>query len=185
MRSAIRSLPPVAWGVVLAVGLLVGAVLLPGDVAAPERPQRAELADRTLPIAVLRAWDRDRAAAWRAGDVDGLRRLYATGSVAGRVDRAMLRAYLRRGLTVDGLRMQVAAVDVLEAAEKRLVLRVTDRVSGATAVGDGVRRPLPRDGWSTRRLVLVRAGQRWQVARVAGQRRPAASTASTSASANR
>lgn len=119
-------------------------------------------------LEALRAWDGRRAAAWARGDVAALRRLYAAGSPAGRADAAMLRRWTERGLSVEGMSMQVLAVEVSEAAPRRLRLRVTDRLAGAVAVGDGVRRELPRDRPTTRELVLIRAGPdaEWRVARV-------------------
>src|SRR5690349_3115068 len=44
-------------------------------------------------LTVLRDWDRGRAAAWRTGDADALRRLYTAGSEAGARDVAMLRRW--------------------------------------------------------------------------------------------
>lgn len=123
--------------------------------------------DHTAPLAVLAAWDEARVDAWRRGDRAALAALYTRGSGAGRVDARLLAAYDARGLRVRGLRVQRAAVDVLRVAPERLVLRVTDRVVGGwvrTAAGGRV--ALPRDGWSTRRLVLVRSEGRWRVARV-------------------
>lgn len=177
-------MPPLAWGSVLATLLVVGAVLVPGP--DPDPRQARVAADRTAPLAVLRAWDRDRAAAWRQGDLHALRDLYVPGSPAGRADRAMLRAYAQRGLRVTGLRMQLASVRVVRADDARMVLLVTDRLATATAVGPAVRRPLPRDRWSTSRLLMVReAGERWRVARVAAQPKAEAMTLETSGSSNR
>jgi len=183
VSSPVPTLRPLAVGVLLAVVLLGGAALLPTD--APERVP-APASDRTAPIAVLRAWDRERAAAWRAGDARALARLYTPGSPAGRADRRMLRAYLARGLRVTGLRMQVASADVRRADEQRVVVLVTDRLAAtAVATGSGGVHPLPHDRWSRRRVVLVRGGERWRMASVTGQPSPSASTASTSSSANR
>jgi hypothetical protein len=172
----------VAVGVAVAVLLIAGAALWPDDDAgrwtAPE-------ADRTGPIAVLRAWDRDRAAAWRAGDVRALERLYVPGSRVGAADRAMLASYADRGLRVTGMRMQVAAARVLQSDDERIVLVVTDRLASAEARSpDGVV-PLPVDRWSSRRVVLVRTGQRWRVTRVRGQESADATTAAASGSSNR
>ena len=105
--------------------------------------------------AVLHDWDDRRAAAWSAGDVAGLRDLYVSGSDVGRADVAMLRAWRERGLRVEGMRMQLLDLDVRRASATRLDLVVTDRLTGAVAVGPGVRLPLPRDGFTSRRVVLV------------------------------
>ena len=182
MAVAVPSLRPVALGVALAVLLLAGAALLPG--ADPVR-RTAPAADRTGALEVLRAWDRDRAAAWRKGDLGALGRLYVPGSRAGEADRAMLASYVDRGLRVTGMRMQVAAAEVRHADDDRMVLRVTDRLVGAEARGGGDTLSLPVDGWSRRRIVLVRTGEQWLVAAVTGQDRAEASTASTSGSSNR
>jgi hypothetical protein len=124
---------------------------------------------------VLRSWDDARSAAFASGDVAALRGLYVPGSAAGTADVRMLRAYLGRGLRVEGMRMQVLSLDVLSRDGGRLRLRVTDRLAdGAVAVGagTGVRLPadavpLPADAASTRVVELVRADDRsWRVASV-------------------
>lgn len=110
-----------------------------------------------LPAAdVLRAWDGRRAEAFAAGDLAALRRLYVPGSRAGTADRALLRGYLDRGLRVEGMRVQVLALDVLAQRSGSLRLRVTDRLVGAVAVGESGRVALPRDEASTRVVVLRR-----------------------------
>ncbi|MBI2242841.1 MAG: hypothetical protein HYU55_02405 [Nocardioides sp.] len=151
---------------------LLLALLGPGTPPDPAPPR---------PVAVLHDWDQQRAAAWAASDVAGLRALYTAGSSAGAVDVAMLRAWRERDLRVEGMRMQVLSVSVRADTGRRLVLVVTDRLASAVAVGAGVRRPLPRDAVSTRRLVLVRAAGEWRMAQV----RPARSTSSTVRSWNR
>ncbi len=159
--------------------ITVGAVWVPaGDVPRPPA------ADRIAPLTVLAAWDRSRAEAWRTGDPAALGRLYAPGSEAGAADRALLAAYAERGLRVAGLRMQRAAVVVVSAEADRAVLVVTDRVVDATAIGRSGRAALPRDGWSTRTVVLARDGDEWRVAEVLDQARPVASTDVTSRSEN-
>ena len=140
--------------------------------------------DRVAPLAVLATWDRSRAEAWRRGDPAALARLYTADSGAGRADRSLLAAYAGRGLRVTGLRMQRAAVEVLSADDDRIVLVVTDRLAGATAVGGRGRVDLPRDGWSRRTVVLRAVGDGWRVAEVTDQVSPVASTDATSPSAN-
>ena len=144
------------------LGVGTGAFALRGPDPAPPAASRVE------PIAVLRAWDQRRAAAWASGDPQAVSALYVAGSAAGRADRTFLAAYAARGLRVEGLAMQVLAVDVLDATTDRLVLQVTDRVARGVAVGRGRRIPLPRDEPSTWKVVMVRDEATWLVAR-AGQ----------------
>ena len=124
---------------------------------------------RSVPaVDVLHRWDLARARAYAAGDVAGLRALYVSGSSAGTTDARLLRSYETRGLRVQGMRMQLLAVQVLAHSPHRWRLRVTDRLTGAVAVGGGVRQPLPRDRASTRVVTLRRTSRRapWQVASV-------------------
>lgn len=118
------------------------------------------------PVDVLHAWDESRAAAWAAGDVAGLRSLYTSGSVAGRADASMLRAWRDRDLRVEGLTVQLLSVRMLASSDGRLRLRVTDRVAGAIAVGDGFRAVLPTDRATTRVVVLRVVAGEWRVASV-------------------
>ncbi|HEX6148543.1 hypothetical protein [Nocardioides sp.] len=164
--------------VLLLAGL--GCVVAAG-IAAPGRPGPAPLAvppgpapmaaapDGTTPLDVLRDWDAARAAAWRRGNAARLRDLYVEGSTAGRADQALLAAYRSRGFRVVGMTMQRSDVRVLTASGDRMVVRVTDRLVGATAVARDRRVALPRDAWSTRVVVMVSAGERWRVADVRDQ----------------
>ena len=133
-------------------------------------------------LAVLRAWDVRRAAAWAAGDETALTALYTDGSAAGRRDREMLGRYVDRGLRVRGLRMQVLAGSVRSRTADRIALVVTDRVAHAVVVGRGVHAELPRDRASRRAVVLRRVAGEWRVAQVRAQANPAARTADTSRS---
>jgi hypothetical protein len=121
-------------------------------------------------VAVVRAWDARRSAAWARGDPEALLSLYTAGSAAGAHDLAMLTAWRERGLRVTGLRTQLLSVDDLGRTPQRWRLRVTDRVVGGTVVGsvDGmrVRRSLPADRASTRTLVLRSVLGEWRVASV-------------------
>lgn len=159
----------------LVCGVLAAFVLLAGcardhDVAPAPAPEasavHAAATPAELPASrVLREWDQARADAFASGDVDALRDLYLARSAAGTSDVRLLRAYLRRGLRVEGMRMQLLAVDVLHEAPDRLRVRVTDRLVGAVAVGNGRRTALPGDAASQRVVELRRnpAG-RWRVA---------------------
>jgi hypothetical protein len=115
-------------------------------------------------LRILRDWDRDRAAAWRAGDTGALRRLYTTGSRAGAHDVAMLRRWQARGLRVRGMSMQVLDVRLRSRTPRRFVLVVTDRLADPVAVDRSGRTwSLPRDRVSTRRLEFRRTADRWRL----------------------
>lgn len=161
--------------------LLVGAAVVvaagwPGRTSAPQAPGSSvtpvlAVAERSLvaPRAevraaeVLRSWDRRRAAAWATGRAAALTPLYTAGSAAGRGDQDMLATWQRRGMAVVDLRTQVLELRVLGHRPGRFDLVVVDRVAAGTAVGNGVRRPLPRDSPSTRRVVLLHGRTGWQV----------------------
>ena len=152
----------------------------PGRAVAPRRSRAAER--RVAALAVLRAWDVRRAAAWAAGDEAALAALYTDGSAAGRRDRAMLGRYGARGLRVRGMRMQVLAGKVRSRTAGRIVLVVTDRLAHAVAEGRGTRVVLPRDRATRRTIVLRGVAGEWRVAQVWAQASPAARTAVTSRS---
>ena len=146
--------------------VLAGVVLPTGELAVGRPPVRA--AARTDPAAsVLGAWDRRRAAAYEIGSVRALRSLYVAGSRAGRADLRLLGGYLARGFVVRGMRMQLLAVSVLDRDETTWRLRVTDRLTGAVAVGGRGEVALPADAPSTRTVTLVRGRYaRWTVSEV-------------------
>ncbi|MDR7255184.1 hypothetical protein J2X46_004186 [Nocardioides sp. BE266] len=181
-----RRLLPVLAAVAAAcvVATLVVGLARPGD--APAAPRREAAVPRSGPAVVLAEWDERRAAAWAAGDVTELRSLYADGSRTGAADAKLLRHYLARGLRVEGLTTQVLALEVVDQTGRRLVLEVTDRVVGGSAVGGPTPIALPADRASTRRVVLVRPAERWLVAEVRegarDQANAAASTSRTSSS---
>lgn len=174
-----RSVPAVVLlGTAVVLLLAVGLVVRTAVDHPPPRTTKAAPAAAVAPaardigvvravgsLAVLRDWDRARAAAWAAGDPAALRDLYAPGSAAGRADVAMLRRWTARGLRVEGMAMQVLAVELRLRTERRLVLVVTDRLVGAVAVGPGGRRTgLPRDGATRRRLEFRRSAGDWLLA---------------------
>ncbi len=121
------------------------------------------------PVEVLRSWDARRAEAWARGSPRMLARLYTSDSVAGRRDRAMLRAWADRGLVVRGLRTQLLAVHEVVRTRSTWTLKVTDRLVGGIAVGVGIRRALPRDGATTRTVWLRLLDGRWRVSGVMPQ----------------
>ena len=78
--------------------------------AGPAPTARSHRLRRCGPRRCWPTWDAARAEAWADGDVRRLGELYTPDSVAGRRDRAMLRAWLARGLVVRGLTTQVLAL---------------------------------------------------------------------------
>ncbi|MBD8869869.1 hypothetical protein IE331_09555 [Nocardioides sp. MJB4] len=116
-----------------------------------------------MALATLAAWDLRRAAAYAEGDPAALRALYLPGSRTGARDLAVLRRWSRRGLRVTGMRTQVLSGLVLRRGRDRVVVRVTERLVGATAVGTAVRLRLPRDRPSRRTVTLVRRAGEWLV----------------------
>lgn len=154
------------------------------DAAAPGGASLVADRAATRASELVRDWDRRRAQVWAGGEPSRVRELYVPGAAAARRERAMVAAYQRRGLRVEGLRTQVLAVEVLDREPGRWRLRVTDRLAAGTVVAaDGSRSALPRDAASVRRVTLRRYGGGWRVAEVTGQSdSPAASTAATSGS---
>ena len=169
-----RFMPGLVVAVLVTVALVCVAVTVVGlrrqpapDVTrAPDPPAVGERLPELEAAAVLAAWDTERSAAWAAGDVRGLRSLYAAGSVAGERDAAMLRRWLDRGLVVDGLRTQVLSLREVRRTADRWVLAVTDRVVGGAGVGAGTQLPLPADAASARTVTLRRVGAEWLVSSV-------------------
>ncbi len=124
-------------------------------VSEPVRPPDPRVAEA---IGVLRDWDERRASAYASGDRRALRDLYARGSRAGAADLRLLRSYAERGLVVRGMATQLLAVEPRDIDERRLVLRVRDRLVGATAEGAAARVLLPSDRPTTRVVTLERSG---------------------------
>lgn len=118
------------------------------------------------PVALLHSWDRQRAAAWAAGDAHALRSLYVAGSAAGARDLAMLRSWSARGLTVTPLDVQVLAGDVVARAPGRFTFVVTERLARAEARAGSRTWLLPRGQVGTRRVTMWRVAGRWRVASV-------------------
>jgi hypothetical protein len=167
-----------AVALVLVVGLTCGVIAVamlsaaPGVPSAPGpsgRPATETAAGERYAVGVLHDWDARRAAAWASGDETALSGLYTPSSPAGAADVRLLRRYAARGLVVRDLRMQVLRARVLVRRPARLVIEVTDRVAAATAVradDKTVRRPMPADGPTTRRLVLRRDAGDWRMDQV-------------------
>ncbi len=115
------------------------------------------------PVAVLREWDRRRAAAWASGDRAALRSLYVPRSTAGDRDVGRLSRWLDQGLRVRRLETQVLRARVLEERTGVVVLAVTDRIARAVASSGWW---LPVDAPSSWRITMRRFEGEWRVATV-------------------
>lgn len=173
------TLPRVLLAVLVLTLVVTGAATAASLLRAPPAPRLAAstpepdlAAADPDPLTVLHGWDARRAAAWAAGDPGALGALYVPGAPAGRRDVAMLRAWGRRDVRVVDLRMQVLSARALVRSEHRLVLLVTDRVAGGTAVSGSRRTALPRDRATTRRIAWREVAGVWRVASVRPARPP-------------
>jgi hypothetical protein len=151
-----------------AVAVLLSLSMWRLNASAPAAPPRTRMvaADQHTERAlrILRDWDSQRTAAWAAGDLAGLARLYLPGSAAGAADVGWLQQYVDRGLVVDRIRMQLLSVELTQWSARRFTLVVTDRLAVAEAVdAGGGRHPLPRDQATTSSVTLARDGDRWRV----------------------
>lgn len=135
---------------------------LASPVAAGETTARA---DEPAAIRIYRTWQRRRERAWAAGDPDALRALYVAPAV-GRADVRLLRGWLDHGVAGVDLSHQLLSYEVLRESERRVRLRVTQRLARSVARSDGLHRPLPRGGAHVQEVVLRRSGEQWLVARV-------------------
>lgn len=160
----IAVLVTVALGSVVTTAVGLHRDAAPDVVRVPDRSRpQAVPRPETEAAAVLAAWDAERAEAWAAGDVRRLRALYTPGSVAGERDASMLRRWLDRRVSVEGLRTQLIAVHEVSRAPHRWVLEVSDRLVG----GRAGRVALPGDAASSWTVVLRRDRHAWLVASVA------------------
>jgi hypothetical protein len=122
-------------------------------------------------LVVLHGWDERRARAWARQDESALRRLYLPGSEAAVADVALLRAYTRRGLVVRRLVTQVLDAVLLHRGERRLHLRVRERVAGGLVAAEDGTRPLGSSRPVVREVALRRTEGRWKVGEVSGSGR--------------
>lgn len=155
--------------ILVTAAVTVVATLAPRPPEVPRREARSVVgaaSPAVRALAVLRGWDRSRAAAWAEDDAVALRSLYVRGSTTARRDVAMLAAYERRGFRVRNLQRQVLAVRVRRSRPRLLTMLVTDRLVDATVSRAGVRTALPESRPTTRRIGLRRIGRRWRVVEV-------------------
>ena len=115
---------------------------------------------------VLAHLDAVRERAWRQGSTAALDRVYAEGSPEHVWDRRNLRAYLARGLRVEGVSLTVRRLTIVEAHADRVRLRVVDELGPVEATtADGRARTLPKDR-PTCHLIDLERESGWRIARI-------------------
>lgn len=116
---------------------------------------------------VLERLDRRRERAWHLGDVHLLQGVFTSGSPAFSRDATMLRGYLRRGLRVDRVSLQLHSVLVVDVGRGLARLDVVDQLGPAVARdGVGHRVALPADQPTRQLLRLRRTAQGWRISGV-------------------
>lgn len=94
-----------------------------------------------------------------------LRSVYLPGSVQLAQDVRMLRAYLRRGLRVSGVRTRCMVVTLERQLPNRASLVVVDALGEAVAHdAQGSAQPLPHDLPTRHRIRLVMTAAGWRIA---------------------
>lgn len=116
---------------------------------------------------VLDALDDRRQTAFERGDPGLLRRVYLPHTAVLAADRQTLRAYVRRGLEIDGVSLRLLSVRPVSRGPRRARLRVVDRLGPARVRAPGGQwRALPRDEPTERIIVLAWTPDGWRIASV-------------------
>lgn len=140
---------------------------VPGATGSQRGVTGAEPDTREPWSAVLNRLDDTRSDAFTRGRPSLLRRVYVPGSRPLRVDTRVLHAYVRRGLEVDSVQLQVTAVEPLRHTPTEAVLRVVDRLAPVRVrVPGGTWTALPRDRSTERVIRLRRVGGAWRIAAI-------------------
>ena len=150
--------------------ILLILVLLAG--CAPARSEPAYAPDEARWASVLRTLDAARARAFVRSDPSLLDHVYAPGSAVRRADAGLIKTYARRGLHLDAVPMRVRVVGVADRTDRRVRLRVVDRLGRVRVRKDaGPWRTLPDDRPSEHLISLRRVDAGWRIiaiSRVAG-----------------
>lgn len=137
-----------------------------GDMSPAAGPRPARSHPQRRWYVVLARLDARRERAWRRGSTALLAQVYVAGSAELALDSAHLRAYLARGLRVEGVSLDVRRLRVVDAHEGMVRLRVVDELGPVRATtADGRTRRLPTD-LPTAHIVELRRQDRWRISRI-------------------
>jgi len=146
---------PMDWVVILAAVALSHALAGPAD----ERW-----------AAVLDGFDQVRSRAFEEGRADALEAVYPEGSELLEQDKELLASYVRRGVDIERMRMELLESEVVSATPVHVTLRVTDQLAQARVrLSDGTARDLPRDQPTRRTIELSLTSRGWRISRVQQQ----------------
>jgi len=115
---------------------------------------------------VLTRLDRRRALAYASADPRSLRSVYAPASTVLRRDRAMLRAYSERAISLSGVRLDLLAVHLIDRGSHRVRLRVVDQLRRPIAHAPEATMRLPQDQPTRWLIGLRRNADGWRIATV-------------------
>ncbi|MBA2509769.1 MAG: hypothetical protein H0V32_13920 [Nocardioidaceae bacterium] len=150
---------------VLMAGPIFGstsAAVAAGDADGTSHASAANLRWRQILSALLARRER----AYASGQVSGLRLVHQHGSPMLAADRAVLRSWVRRDLTVSWA-SRLARVRLVTRQPGSARLRTVSSLQRAVATGrDGSRRRLPRDQPTAHRVLLVRTADGWRIGAV-------------------
>jgi hypothetical protein len=115
--------------------------------------------------AVLVSLDQARSAAFAEADADALDGVYSAASPALARDTGLLDQLRASGHTARGVRLVPSSVQMVESADRRVVLRVVDVMPPYELIDADGARSLSRPGRGAARwmVTLVREGPTWQV----------------------
>jgi len=117
--------------------------------------------------AVLDGFDQVRSRAFEEGRADALEAVYPEGSELLEQDKELLASYVRRGVDIERMRMELLESEVVSATPVHVTLRVTDQLMQATIrLSDGTARDLPRDQPTRRNIELSLTPEGWRISRV-------------------
>ncbi|MDQ3415825.1 MAG: hypothetical protein M3474_01720 [Actinomycetota bacterium] len=150
---------------VLMAGLVLGstsAAVVAGDADGASQASAGDHHWRRIIAGLLASRER----AYASGQVSGLRSVHQPGSPMLAADRAVLRSWVRRDLTVSWV-SRLARVRLVTRQPGSARLRTVSSLQRAVATGrDGSRRRLPRDQPTAHRVLLVRTADGWRIGAV-------------------